>query len=44
MSVEFNENEIKEVMNRLSKDMPIFHSEDDFIIKETVFKPPHIIS
>ncbi|MVT13952.1 MAG: hypothetical protein GPW19_00335 [Euryarchaeota archaeon] len=30
MSVEFNENEIKEVMNRLSKDRPIFHSEDDF--------------
>ena len=30
MSVEFNENEIKEVMNKLSKDRPIFHSEDDF--------------
>jgi len=30
MSVEFNEDEIREVMERLSKDRPIFHSEDDF--------------
>jgi len=30
MSVELNKNEIKEVMNRLRKDRPIFHSEDDF--------------
>ena len=30
MSVKFNENEIKEVMKKLSKDRPIFHSEDDF--------------
>jgi len=30
MSVEFNEDEIRDVMKRLSKDRPIFHSEDDF--------------
>jgi len=30
MSVEFDEDEIREVMKRLSKDRPIFHSEDDF--------------
>jgi len=30
MSLEFNEGEIREVMKKLSKDRPIFHSEDDF--------------
>jgi len=30
MSLEFNEGEIKEIIKKLSKDRPIFHSEDDF--------------